>query len=204
MKIGRPLFCMIAIFSTISVLNAEEIKKPEDCGPQCIKYLSRYFSRPVTLIEAFELCGIDKNEIRRVNMLKLKRALEKLDLHCFGFRGALKCLKDETFKNCAFIVALEEKKHFIVIAKAKKSNNWLWIDPSDKNVRPLTEAFFEKENNYALLAVSDNLIPVSVQKKEIGKGFKWIYLSPIALAAFYVVYMLMKSRTISGGKKIDN
>lgn len=202
MKKNSIIFCMVTIFSIISVLNAEESEKdevPKDCGPQCVKYLSRYFSRPVTLIDAFELCGFDINvtEMRYVNMLNLKQALLKLDLHCFGFRGSLKHLKDETFKNCAFIVALEEKEHFIVIARAQKSDNWLWVNPSAKAVWPIKDSFLGKENNYAFLAVSDVPIPVDLAKGSGGKGFKWIYLLPIVLAVFYVIYMPMKSRMIS-------
>ncbi|MHC4640531.1 MAG: cysteine peptidase family C39 domain-containing protein [Planctomycetota bacterium] len=149
---------MVALNITCPLRGDEnsKIKGIPDCGPQCVRYLSRYFYRPITLQEAYKICEFDEGKTKKTNLLQIKRALEKLDLYTFGFKGQYSSLLSPSLKQCAFIVWVEKQKHFVVIARAQKSANWLWVDPSLRFVYPLKAWFFSSEHSgiFKFLAVS--------------------------------------------------
>lgn len=172
------IVCASAVFTPEA--EGEESGPPvgvADCGPQCVKYLSSYFSRPVTLEEACQMCGFEKDKSQSTSLLAIKRALEEMKLTCSGFRGKLKYLRSEKFPGCAFVVALQEDAHFVVIAKARSADAWLWVDPSAHSVRPLDDSFFERASEHAFLAVCESpIMDATVPQGGDQSGF-WLEAS---------------------------
>lgn len=164
MRHSRVLYCLV--FTVVSMLHCQcsasgsEGDGLSDCGPHCVKYLSRYFYRPVSLEKAYELCDFRPKKSTGTSLLQIKTALEKLGLHCRGFTAEFESLLLPTFSGCAFVVADTEKTHYDVIAKRMHSDGWLWISPSQGCVTPLTQQFFAAKSSrgYAFLAVTDEQV----------------------------------------------
>ena len=185
-----------------------EADPSNDCGPQCVKYLSRYFGRPVTLEEAYRLFGVSPEKPSALtNMLMIKTALEHLGLHCYGFLGDYRSLSYADFHRCAFVAALREHKHFVVIARALQSQDWLWIDPSRGMVHKLDPSFFSKgSDELPFLAVSRD--PIQIQPADAdapvrAAGSVHLLIVPAFLGTSMLLFLAHAVRSArSKGKRI--
>jgi hypothetical protein len=161
MKTGAVSVILVILTSVLGAdptygFQGSKGERVPDCGPKCVLYLSKYFSCPVTLEQAYKLSGFVEGVDTSTNMLQLKEALEEIGLYCYAFKSDYQQLKLPHFKGCAFVAAIEEKEHFVVIAKGLETESWFWIDCSRRTVYNLDENFFSRRDKgkRAFIAVS--------------------------------------------------
>lgn len=165
---------------------------PKDCGPQCLRYLSRYYGRPVNLERARELCGFTEKS-DSTSMLAVKRACEHIGVHCFGLTGRLTVMQDALFSDCSFVVLTkkDDYAHFIVVVKGKTVNEWFWVDPSTQKGRQLLPVDFQNNTRYAILAVSDSPIQAVARTSQGRSGVLYRLLITPAVGALVTVLLLI-------------
>lgn len=155
---------LCAALSSTPVLHGQQMIGFPDCGPQCVRFLSCYYERPIALDRAHELCGFSESS-RSTSMLALKQACEKLGLHTLAFKGTKQSLNDPLFSECSFIMLGERNAegHFELIVRARSCDVRLVVDPVAKTVSVLDTSTKEGDQETAFLAVSDRTIEPLVQ-----------------------------------------
>jgi ABC-type bacteriocin/lantibiotic exporter with double-glycine peptidase domain len=193
--------CGLVILATLpnarvdprELVDVNEAKSIKDCGPRCIRYLSRYYARPISLEQACKLCNFTEDH-GATNMLELKHACEALGLHCFGLRGPPSVIREHPFEQCSFVAAIErpELRHFMVIAKAKQSNAWLGLDPTTNTAYALGDEYFKSQNMNSYLAVSDKPISAVAGAAEKSKSSTACLALLIFIACGFAAFELFR------------
>jgi ABC-type bacteriocin/lantibiotic exporter with double-glycine peptidase domain len=187
------LSCVLLCFG---ILYSSEGSGVADCGPQCVRYLSRYYNRAVELEKAYELCKFNPLESKSTNLLQLKMACESLGLKCLGIKGTFEVTEDPLFSNCSFIAQVERDgfAHFVVIVKAKNYGSWLVLDPSAEKSIGLSGKAGAIMN---LLVVSDHEIISSgqeIEKKHLLANIEILILIVI-VTVIAMLYRICRKKT---------
>jgi len=104
-----------------------------DCGPTCLKMLTKYFGRTFSIQKLRSLCQITKGG---VTFLDMSQAAEKLGLHSIGFKADVAQMK-ELELPC---ILHWRQNHFVILYLVKKDMFYI-ADPSVGLLR-LTEKEF--------------------------------------------------------------
>lgn len=159
----------VAALGPSQLLAQQETEPAEvvnDCGPQCLLYLSRQFAvePSISLEKAYDLCGFEDGD-SGINMRTLKYALESVGLCGVGFRSRPKHVKDVRFEGSSFVVVVPQthldeaeeqdstpKNHLFVLTRGR--TEWFFVDPTVRTASVVPESFFSRSDRFVFLAVS--------------------------------------------------
>ena len=202
---------MVFIYNLIA-LNADEINRNNqmvrfstdandlensisyDCGAYCLRYISRYYKKPITLDQAYKLCDYKKGGKEGISMLKLKNGLNDIGMHTFGLLGPLRSINDDLFANCSFVILKGENEiaHYSVLIQ-NSDGIWYIIDPTKKIGRQVPMAAFEDDTFFPSLAISENPLNISVKKTNTAfLGIPWNVIMICTIFIGIVVYYITK------------
>ncbi len=100
-----------------------------DCGPTCLKMVSKYFGKNVPIQHLRDICYIDR---QGVSIRGLSDAAEKIGMRTIVAKASIDLLRDDAPLPC---IAYWQQKHFVVIydikkGKGKKPDTVLVGDPA--------------------------------------------------------------------------
>lgn len=122
-----------------------------DCGPACLKIITRYFGKYYSLQHLRDLCGVTREG---VSFLDLSYGAEKIGLHSLAVRTDIKNLHTKVPLPC---IIHWKNSHFIVVYKTTGSK--IFVSDPAKGLLSYSYSEFEKgwyktgEDTGALLAI---------------------------------------------------
>lgn len=122
-----------------------------DCGPACLKIISKYYGKFYSLQFLRDVCGVSREG---VSFQDISYGAEKIGLRTLGIRASI----DDLYKKVKFPCIIHwQDNHFIVVYKVKGSNVYVSDPAKDLLVYSLQEFvngwYDEEENNGAVLLV---------------------------------------------------
>jgi ATP-binding cassette subfamily B protein len=155
------------------------VQQPDamDCGPACLKMVSSYYGRSVTLERIRELSFITREG---VSFLGLSEAAESLGFRTVGVRVPFEKLESESPLPC---IVHWKQKHFVVVYKIKGDKIYI----ADPALGKLTLSRMEFEKDWANTSIDGEqqglvliLHPTpdfydSEDEKSEKEGFKFLY-----------------------------
>lgn len=172
-----------------------------DCGPACLKIISKYFGKYYSLQYLRDLCGITREG---VSFLDLSYGAEKIGLHTIAVKAEINDLINKIPLPC---IIHWKNHHFVVVYKTTKKAIYL-SDPArgliSYNIEEFKNGWYKKgEEMGALLAVepmSDFLQRDLESKAERQKTFQNIlgYFRPYR-KNFTTILVVMLIATILQG-----
>jgi ATP-binding cassette subfamily B protein len=170
-----------------------------DCGPACIKIISRHYGKFYSLKYLRELCGITKEG---VSLLDISYACEYIGLRTLSFKISL----EEFAKVPLPCIIHWRNKHFIVVYKVKK--NFIYVsDPAigllKYSYNDFKKGWLGSDDKWAVMALepmADFLQRIPNEKIERKKTFQNIiaYFQPYK-ASFINLIIVMLIVTILQG-----
>ncbi len=165
----------------------------KDCGPACLKIISKYYGRYYSLQYLRDLCGITKEG---VSFLDISYAAEKIGLRTVSVKVTLQELTDKIPLPC---IVHWNNDHFIVLYKTNDTTIQV-SDPAKGLVSYTHEEFRENwykkgEDHGVLLALEPMATFKQIdtrEKKERLKSFENIlgYFTPYK-KSFYLLFGIM-------------
>lgn len=115
-----------------------------DCGPTCLRMVTRYFGRNYPILKLRVLCQINRGG---VSLLGISEAAEKIGFRTLGVK-----LTVEQLKKAPLPCILHWKQHhFVVLYRIKKSNFFI-ADPAKGNItyteKEFTKSWFSHKELY--------------------------------------------------------
>lgn len=144
-----------------------------DCGPACLKIITRHFGKYYSLQHLRDLCGITREG---VSFLDLSYGAEKIGLHSLAIKTDIQNLHLKVPLPC---IIHWQNSHFIVVYKTTKSKIYV-SDPAKGLIRYSYDEFkkgwYKKgEDSGAIMAVepmADFMQRDLEEKTERGKTFE--------------------------------
>lgn len=96
-----------------------------DCGPSCIKIITKYYGKNYTLQTLREKCHISREG---VSLLGISDAAESIGFRTIGVKITFDQLCKEAFLPC---IVHWNQHHFIVVYRIETKHNKTWIHVSD-------------------------------------------------------------------------
>ncbi|GHT71024.1 ABC transporter ATP-binding protein [Bacteroidia bacterium] len=120
----------------------------KDCGPACLKIISKYYGKYYSLQYLRDLCGITKEG---VSFMDISYAAEKIGLRSISFKASLEDLRIRVLLPC---IVHWKNDHFIVVYKI--TNNKIYVsDPAKGLLSYSFEEFqtdwYKNNENYGVL-----------------------------------------------------
>lgn len=106
-----------------------------DCGPACLKIISRHFGKYYSLQHLRDLCGITREG---VSFLDLSYGAEKVGLHTLAVKTDIKNLHSKVPLPC---IVHWKNSHFIVVYKTSKSK--IFVSDPAKGLISYSHSEFE-------------------------------------------------------------
>ena len=164
-----------------------------DCGPACLKIVSRYFGKYYSLQYLRELCGKTREG---VSFLDLSYAAEKIGLHTLSANVELMTLHEKVQLPC---IVHWENSHFIVVYKTTLKR--VYVSDPAKGLIDYSHEEFKKgwckegELNGVLLALepmADFMQRDMEDRSERAKTFENIvgYFTPFR-KSFLIIFFVM-------------
>ncbi len=93
-----------------------------DCGPTCLRMISKYYGKSLSLQALREKCSLSK---LGVSLLAVSEAAEGIGFHTQGLRTTFEGLRDEVQLPC---IVFWESNHFVVVYKITRNKVYV-ADP---------------------------------------------------------------------------
>lgn len=110
-----------------------------DCGAACLLSILKYYKGNDNIVHVRELCNVDKNGSRMIDVVK---AAEQLGFEAYGATGTYEDLMEEELPCIAHVLMDEKLNHYIVVYKINEKR--VLIGDPGKGVHWLKRSEFEK------------------------------------------------------------
>jgi len=104
-----------------------------DCGPTCLRMISKYYGKNFSLIRLREICGINREG---VSLLGISEAAEKIGFRTTGLKISPDSLDDIQLP----VVVHWDQNHFVVLYRIK-GNGYYVADPAKGMIKYSTSEF---------------------------------------------------------------
>lgn len=122
----------------------------KDCGPACLKIISKYYGKYYSLQYLRDLCGITREG---VTFLDISYAAEKIGLRTVSVKATIEKLTNRVPLPC---IIHWDQNHFIVVYQTKKDKIYV-SDPAKGLLSYTTDEFeekwYKKEDKFGMLMV---------------------------------------------------
>lgn len=174
------------LFRGSNGLTFPHIRQPDamDCGPTCLRIISRFYGRSYSLPYLRQLSYTTREGS---SLSQLGAAAEKIGLRTLGAKISFEQLENEAPLPC---VVLWNQNHYVVVYKIRKGKVYI-SDPGLGLVTYTIEEFLEhwigigakvnqKEGIVLLLETTPEFYTLDEEKRPEKKGFEllWPYLKP--------------------------
>lgn len=164
-----------------------------DCGPSCLKIISKHFGKYYSLQHLRDLCGITREG---VSLLDLSYGAEKIGLHTLAVRSGITDLVTKVPLPC---IVHWNNSHFIVVYRTNRSK--IFVSDPAKGLLSYSHDEFKKgwykkgEDSGAVLAVEPmaDFMQLDIEEKtERKKTFENVlgYFKPYK-KSFSTIFMVM-------------
>ncbi|HKR07274.1 MAG TPA: peptidase domain-containing ABC transporter [Bacteroidia bacterium] len=150
-----------------------------DCGPTCLRIISKYYGREISLLKLCRLCETDR---QGTSINHISETAEKIGFRTLGVKLSYEKLKQEVLLPC---IVFWRQQHFVVVYKIKKNKVFV-SDPAHSLLEYSKEEFIENwignganeksnEGICLLLEPTHNLKKAEPDDIEKERGFKFLY-----------------------------
>lgn len=166
-----------------------------DCGPTCLRIISKYYGRNYSLNRLREISGINKEG---VSLLGISEAAEKIGFRTTGIRISLKKL-DDIELPC---ILHWQQKHFVVLYKIKSTSsskkNYYISDPAKGLIKYEDADFSKFWQSTQLKGTSDGIALLLSPSPDFykydgdkNKGLDWSYMFNYLLKYKKLIWQLL-------------
>lgn len=150
-----------------------------DCGPTCLRMISKYYGRTYSIQRLREFCNINRIG---VSLLGISEAAEKIGFRSLGVKVELQQLEEAPLP----CVLHWRQKHFVVLYKIKR-NRYYVSDPARGLItfteKEFTDNWLSRKQLYDGIALFVSPTPRFYQEEgEKDKGLNWTFLFSYRLA----------------------
>lgn len=95
-----------------------------DCGPACLKMISKYYGKDVSLEYLREICNLNRNG---VSLLNLQKAAEQIGFKAFSVKAEIEKIQESSILP---VICFWNQEHYIVLYKVKRGKKFFIADPA--------------------------------------------------------------------------